>query len=338
MKLTQDTGAQSTIDFLFGLAVFLMTFLYVFTFIPGLFVPYQASAVDLSSVAYKTGAVLAEDPGWYIYYNQTGTQMGDTAWETQNLTSLARIGLADDKLTPNVLSLDKINALSALYARGYVPELKDTSYDVIRDKLGLNGTLSYNFSLALVMNDTLAGRAETLLNVTPPFMGESVEHMERDVEVDTGDQLFVDCGRDASPSSVLQVDVSAMPADDQDNVTIRAYNATGPGTIDRVMWKSSPTDLPVPLLYQSQFIVRKNGVTLPRLASPYNSFNASDVIEIVVYNGQIRSNSINCLWVVSSKPVFPGTTISYFDDPTCQLHKVCYPGVLNIEVWANDYI
>ena len=40
-----------------------MAFLYVFTFIPGLFVPYQASAVDLSPVAYKTGACWSRTRG-----------------------------------------------------------------------------------------------------------------------------------------------------------------------------------------------------------------------------------------------------------------------------------
>jgi hypothetical protein len=80
MPLSQDDSGQMNIDFLFGLAIFLMAFLYVFTFIPGLFVPYQASAIDLSSVAYKTGAILVEDPGWYIYTDlESGEQVGDAA-------------------------------------------------------------------------------------------------------------------------------------------------------------------------------------------------------------------------------------------------------------------
>jgi hypothetical protein len=143
-----------------------VAFLYVFTFIPGLFVPYQASAVDLSSISYKTGAVLVEDPGWYIY-TMDGNQMSSPAWETQDMTKLARIGLAVDRSQPNVLSLDEIQTLNKLSNSGVVHELGDTpSYDVIRDKIGLAGTLTYSYSLGLVMNNTLANRFDTLLNIT----------------------------------------------------------------------------------------------------------------------------------------------------------------------------
>ena len=318
---SRGCDAQTNIDFLCGLAIFLTAFLYVFTFIPGLFAPYQASAVDLSAVAYKTGAVLVEDPGWYIY-TSGGVEMGNPAWETQGISRLARIGLAEDRSTPNVLSIDKVRALGNI-----------GSYRVIREKIGLNGTLTYGFSLALVMNNTLAHRAETLLNIAPPIRGESVEYMERNVVVDVGQELFVDCGLDPLTSAVLQVDLSDRSTSDTRNVTFRVFNTSGPGTIDRVMWKTDPTDLPVPLVYRNQFIVRKNGVDVPSLPV---AFNPSDTVEIVVYNKEIQDLDMNYLWAVSTGNVFPGGQIDYFNDPLYPLHSVCYPGVFKIEVWAND--
>jgi hypothetical protein len=335
MTLSRDDGAQSNIDFLFGLAVFLMAFLYVFTFIPGLFVPYQASAVDLSSVVYKTGAVLVEDPGWYIY-TMDGKQMGNPAWETQDMTRLARIGLAIDRSQPNVLSLSKIQALSNLSSRSVVHELGDRpSYAVIRDKIGLAGTLTYSYSLGLVMNNTLAGRYDTLLNITTYPKGESVEYMERNVLIDEGRQLFVDGQGISDVSSVLQVSLTDMQVDDFENVTFRVFNVSGPGTIDRVMWKSVPTDLPVPLVYKSQYLVRKNGTDVQSLPV---SFGPNDKMEIIVYNTEIRHLDMNYIWVVSTGNVFPNGQINYYNDPDFRLRSVCYPGVFKVEVWADAFV
>jgi hypothetical protein len=323
MPLSRDDSGQSNIDFLFGLAVFLMAFLYVFTFIPGLFVPYQASAVDLSSVAYKTGAILVEDPGWYIY-TVDGVEMGNPAWEDQPLSQLARIGLADDKLTPNVLSMDKVRALREI-----------SSYEVIRNRIGLAGTLTYNFSLSLLMNDTLANRRVELLNITPAFKGDSVEYMERNVMVDTGRQLFVDCYNPGIPNAALHVRLNEMPADGR-NVTVRVFNASGPGNIKSVLWQIDPVlDIPVPLIYRNQFIVRKNGVDVPVMPA---SFGAGDLVEVVVYGDEVRDLGMEYLWVVSDMNVFPVTEISYYNDPTFLLREVCYPGVFKVEVWANEYI
>jgi hypothetical protein len=323
MTLSRDDGAQSNIDFLFGLAVFLMAFLYIFTFIPGLFVPYQASAVDLSAVAYKTGAMLVEDPGWYIYV-ANGEQMGNPAWETQDLDHLARIGLAMDRSAPNVLSLAKVQALGDI-----------GQYEVIRDKIGLNGTLTYNFSLGLVMNNTLAHRWDTLLNITTRPLGDSVEYMDRNVLINLGRQLIVDGRNVTDVSSALQVRLTEMQVDDFENVTFRVFNATGPGTIDRVMWKTNPGDLLVRLVYKSQFIVRKNGTEVPALPV---SFGPGDTIEVVVYNSEIRLQNMNYLWTISSTNVFPNGEISYYNDPDIPLRSVCNPGIFKVEVWANEFI
>jgi hypothetical protein len=323
MTLSRDDGAQSNIDFLFGLAVFLMAFLYVFTFIPGLFVPYQASAVDLSAVAYKTGAMLVEDPGWYIY-TTGGEEMGNPAWETQDTSRLARIGLALDRSTPNVLSLAKVQALGGI-----------TQYETIRDKIGLNGTLTYNYSLALLMNNTLAGRWDTLLNITTRPRGESVEYVERNVLIDLGRQLMVDGLNVTDLSSVLQVRLTDMQVDDFENVTFRVFNTSGPGTVERVMWKTSTGDPPVPLVYRTQFIVRKNGTDVPSLPV---AFGPNDKIEIVVYNSEIRNLDMNYLWTVSASNVFPNGEINYYHDPDIRLHSVCYQGIFKVEVWANDFI
>jgi hypothetical protein len=323
MKWAQD-DAQTNIDFLFGLAIFLIGFLYVFTFIPGLFIPYQASAIDLSSVAYKTGAVLVEDPGWYIYSAMNGSQMGNPAWETQPLNRLARIGLADDKYTPNVLSREKILGLNGI-----------GNYTIIRDKIGLNGSITYDFGLSLIMNDTLAGRQVQMINITSPLKGDSIEYMERNVLVNMGAELFTDCYDPITPSGLLRVNIADMKSSDTRNVTLRVYNASGAGTVERLMWQTDPLDVPVPMVYKSEYIVRKNGVDVPVLPV---AFGPGDIVEIVVYNDAIRVLDAKYLWVVSVANVFPGSEINYYEDPKYKLKNVCYPGVFKIEVWPNEGI
>jgi hypothetical protein len=259
--------------------------------------------------------------------------MGNPAWETQSLTQLSRIGLATDKSTPNVLSLDKIMALGALGSRSLIPELGNKpSYDVIREKIGLAGTLTYNYSLCLVMNNTLAGRYDTLLNITSWPKGDSVEYLERNVLIDEGRQLFVDGFGVSDLNALLQVKLTDMQAEDHENVTFRIFNVSGPGTVERVMWKTNPADMPVPLVYRTQFLVRKNGVDVPSLPV---SFGPADKVEIIVYNSEIRSQDMNYIWVVSAMNVFPNGEINYYNDPDFRLRSVCYPGVFKVEVWAS---
>jgi len=321
-----DDSAQSNIDFLFGCSIFLITFLYVFTFVPGLFIPYQAGAVDLGAVAYKTGAVLVEDPGWYIY-TVNNTQMGNPAWETQSLSAISRIGLADDRLSPNVLSINKINRLASI-----------TDYNLIRNKIGLDGTVTYNYAFSLNMTNTLSGEQKQLLNITSPDQNGNVEYMERKVLVDTGKELFVDGSkpqRSGSPNSaVLRVSIANMTSTDTDNVTIRLFNIPGTYTLKGLDSWQSPSDPPVPMVQSTQYNVLKNGnpVFLPA------SFNQNDVVEVVVYNSAIRSANIDYLWVMAdpSSNVMPGDQVDYFEDLDYKLESVCYPGTFKVEVWSDD--
>lgn len=99
--MAEDAGNLS-IDFLAGFTIFMITFIYVATLIPGLFIGLQSSSIDYDAVAYRTSVVLAEDPG--MPYNPS--------WETLPNTSdsqILRFGLAISKDTPNILSYEKIN-------------------------------------------------------------------------------------------------------------------------------------------------------------------------------------------------------------------------------------
>jgi hypothetical protein len=68
--------------------------------VPGLLIGLQrTTAIDYDAVAYRTGAILAEDPGWPVF----------PAWELSNdKDGVDRLGLAVSKDSPNILSSTKI--------------------------------------------------------------------------------------------------------------------------------------------------------------------------------------------------------------------------------------
>ena len=102
--MTDDSGNMS-IDFLVGFTIFMITFIWVATMIPGLFIGVQSHTIDYDAVAYRTGVILVEDPG-AVGPNATV----NTPWEFQNdKRDVARFGLAISKDTPHILDENKVN-------------------------------------------------------------------------------------------------------------------------------------------------------------------------------------------------------------------------------------
>jgi hypothetical protein len=99
-----DDTANLSIDFLAGFTIFLVAFIYVATLIPGLFLGLQENTIDYNAVAYRTGVILAEDPGAPVSWEIPGIYP-DYYLKTNNI----RFGLALSKDTPNILSAQKVN-------------------------------------------------------------------------------------------------------------------------------------------------------------------------------------------------------------------------------------
>ena len=99
-----DDTANLSIDFLAGFTIFMVAFIYVATLIPGLLLGLQGSTIDYSGVAYRTGVILAEDPGAPVSWENPAIY-SDYYIQTNNI----RFGLALSKETPNILSAQKVN-------------------------------------------------------------------------------------------------------------------------------------------------------------------------------------------------------------------------------------
>jgi hypothetical protein len=99
--MSDDSGNMS-IDFLVGCTIFILAFVWVASMIPGMLIGLQSSSIDFDAVAYRTGVILLEDPGypasppWELYPGK----------QEENVT---RFGLAITKERPNILSEAKVN-------------------------------------------------------------------------------------------------------------------------------------------------------------------------------------------------------------------------------------
>ena len=92
-----------SIDFLVGFTIFMITFIWVATMVPGLFISLQSHSIDFDAVAYRTGVILVEDPG-------AASPNITSPWEFQkDKRAVARFGLAVSKDTPRILDENKVN-------------------------------------------------------------------------------------------------------------------------------------------------------------------------------------------------------------------------------------
>ena len=90
-----------SIDFLVGFTIFMVALIAVASMVPGLLAGLQSSGIDYDAVAYRTGVILVEDPGWPV----------DPPWETydeNHKDEIERIGLAVSRDAPNILLSTKI--------------------------------------------------------------------------------------------------------------------------------------------------------------------------------------------------------------------------------------
>lgn len=340
--LRSDSG-QSSIDFIFGFGAFLVTFIFAISFVAGMFTPFQPGAIDLSSVAYRTSAILAEDPGWYIGVN--GTPAGTTAWETFSLPALEvqgtglRIGLAINKTVPDVLSIDKINAFAALAAN---------NYSIARDKLGLNGSIVYNFNVSITANETIpsamTGPQDTynvnVLNVTSPYAStDNVELLDRNVMVDMGKALFLNCSAQEPADTEQWINLTNITTSYTGNIMIRIYGTANDVKLNTVGWSALPSQAPFPTWsYTTDYMVYKDSMPVYNFATNGLTFNSTDVVDVVIYNEAIMNTpSLKYVYLGANAAMFPGGNIDYLTDPVYKQMDEEYPATMRLEVWSYAF-
>lgn len=131
-----------SLDFLAGFTIFLLALIMVVSMVPGLLAGLESSGIDYDAVAYRTGVILAEDPGWPVY---PPWEMKTDAYKDE----IERMGLAVSKETPNILLSTKVNAF---FNDSFFAEEDYRSKAIFGDI-----PYSYNFSLSsggVLLNQT----------------------------------------------------------------------------------------------------------------------------------------------------------------------------------------
>jgi len=132
--MTRD-AANLSVDFLVGFTIFLLAFIWVVSMVPGLLVNLQGYTIDYDAVAYRTGVILAEDPG------EPSLPTSITPWEDLlSRTGVIRFGLAASKDTPNILSRKKVDRFF---------DMSIFSYPVDYQNRTIFGDYPYQFNISL---------------------------------------------------------------------------------------------------------------------------------------------------------------------------------------------
>lgn len=147
--MADDAGILS-VDFLTGFAIFMIAFIWVATMVPGLFLGLKSSTIDYDAVAYRTGVILAEDPGSPESYPG---ESGSTSWELLvpgNKVDLKRFGLAISKDTPGILDPNKADRFFCSTAFTYPEDYR---------KFAIFGDYPYMFNISLRSTGDVAARS-----------------------------------------------------------------------------------------------------------------------------------------------------------------------------------
>lgn len=127
-----DDGVLS-LDFLAGFTIFLLALIMVMGMVPGLLTGLDSSGIDYDAVAYRTGVILVEDPGW----------PASPGWEfkdAEHKDEIERMGLAVSRETPNILLSTKVEKF-----------FNESFFDAddYRSKVIFGGFLHYSYNISL---------------------------------------------------------------------------------------------------------------------------------------------------------------------------------------------
>jgi len=161
--MTDNSGVLS-VDFLAGFTIFMISFIWIATMVPGLFIGLSAHTIDYDAVAYRTGVILAEDPG------AIGPNSNDESspWEFQPPEDVSRFGLAVSKETPNILDENKVKRFFCSTVFSYPDDYQ---------KKAIFGDYPYRFNISL--RTTSDNQFRSVGDIIPSEYG----YIRRDVKI-----------------------------------------------------------------------------------------------------------------------------------------------------------
>jgi len=239
-----------SLDFLAGFTIFMLALIMVVSMVPGLLAGLESSGIDYDAVAYRTGVILVEDPGWPVY---PPWEMNDENHKDE----IERMGLAVSKETPNILLSTKVDAF-----------FNDSFFtpDDYRN-LAIFGDIPYSYNISLRSEDGSYnyrtgnplppgyGYIRRVVKIKEPGVAVINDSFASDYTAPSSDQEFtvrLDFGQLLDPSigPAYRIDPRTEPV----SVTITDFNAylnTTDHLVDNAtlrtvtFWKMDPTR-PIP--------------------------------------------------------------------------------------------
>ncbi len=270
-----------SLDFLAGFTIFLLALIMVVNMVPGLLAGLESSGIDYDAVAYRTGVILAEDPGWWEEdpgwweekkgedeedEEEEGAESG-RSWELRtDKNEIRRMGLAVSRETPNILLSTKIEKFfdETFFDR------TDGLDDDYRRK-AIFGDILYSYNISLWCDDDLKqvgdplpegyGYIRRVVKIKEPGMVEiDLEQMNSGQENDPDNQG--DDEESVPPNQqmfTIQINFTYLrnhvtnpayqidPRQEPVNVTIEGFNSDHPTLMlkDITFNKTEPGFLPV---------------------------------------------------------------------------------------------
>jgi len=240
-----------SLDFLVGFTIFMLALIMVVSMVPGLLAGLESSGIDYDAVAYRTGVILVEDPGWPVY---PPWEMNDEDHKDE----IQRIGLAVSKDTPNILLSTKVDAF-----------FNDSFFDPgdYRSKV-IFGDIPYSYNFSILSEDGTSynnttgtplppgyGYIRRVVKIKEPGVAEINGSFASQYTAPSSNQEFIirlDFGQllNQSVGAAYRIDPRTEPV----NVTITEFdeylNETAPAPTNATLrnvtfWKKDPTR-PIP--------------------------------------------------------------------------------------------
>ncbi|MDI9645102.1 MAG: hypothetical protein QFX40_00225 [Archaeoglobales archaeon] len=169
-----------SLDLLVGLSIFLFTFIFVASFLPGVFADVR-NEINLAHQAYRIAALLAEDPGY------------PSDWESEvNLTNCKSVEFRPGLIVFNAGSGKSYNNLNLTKVEKFAELLNNTTCrEEVKKYLGLNlspfgSPIVYRMSVSLknLSGAILTNNSEVTLNHGDQEKSAQVIKFERIVYLD----------------------------------------------------------------------------------------------------------------------------------------------------------
>lgn len=150
-RIKNNNEGQTSLDFLIGITLFLLVFIFVFAFIPRMFVPFQTNSDELTMAADRAALTLVEN----ILIDDTHFESGESP------------SVYPGAKNPGIISKDKYQLLIA--------DLNPASPNYIstKQKIGLGYQKSYGASAAMPSEIyyNIAIEFKTQDGITPESVG-----------------------------------------------------------------------------------------------------------------------------------------------------------------------